>query len=94
MKVNVEELSPTKKVMHVEIPEEDVAKHLEKAFKNLKASVNLRGFRPGKVPMSILERRFGRQVHAEVSGECRSFRGVDSRFIWQGSGRSGLETSR
>jgi len=69
MKVNVEELSPTKKVMHVEIPEEDVAKHLEKAFKNLKASVNLRGFRPGKVPMSILERRFGRQVHAEVSGE-------------------------
>jgi trigger factor len=69
MKVNVEELSPTKKVMHVEIPEEDVAKHLEKAFKNLKASVNLRGFRPGKVPMSILERRFGRQVHLEVSGE-------------------------
>jgi len=69
MKVNVEELSPIKKVMHVEIPEEDVTKELEKAYRNLKSSVNLKGFRPGKVPMSILERRFGRQVHAEVSGE-------------------------
>ena len=69
MKVNVEELSPIKKVMHVEIPKEDVTKELEKAYRNLKSSVNLKGFRPGKVPMSILERRFGRQVHAEVSGE-------------------------
>ncbi len=69
MKVNVEELSPIKKVMHVEIPKEDVTKELEKAYRNLKSSVNLKGFRPGKVPMSILERRFGKQVHAEVSGE-------------------------
>lgn len=69
MKVDVEEVSPVKKVLHVEIPKEDVTQRLNTAYKNLKSSVNLRGFRPGKVPLSILERRFGSQIHAEVSGE-------------------------
>ncbi|MBW2196180.1 MAG: trigger factor family protein [Deltaproteobacteria bacterium] len=58
MKVDVEELSPVKKIMHVEIPEKDVGRQLDKAYKNLKGSIKLKGFRPGKVPLS-LKKDFG-----------------------------------
>ncbi|OEU44751.1 MAG: trigger factor [Desulfobacterales bacterium S7086C20] len=69
MKVDVEELSPVKKIIHVEIPEKDVGRQLDKAYKNLKGSIKLKGFRPGKVPLALLEKRFWKQVHAEVSSE-------------------------
>jgi trigger factor len=69
MKVTVEELSSVKKVMHVEIPEQDVNQKLDKAYKTLKNNLKLKGFRPGKVPLSLLEKRFKKEIQEEVSGE-------------------------
>jgi len=69
MKVNVEDISAVKKKMHVEIPKEDVIRELDKAYKNLKHNVKIKGFRPGKAPLSFLEKRFGKEIQAEVSGE-------------------------
>lgn len=69
MKVNVEDVSTVKKILHVEIPEVEVTQELDKAYMTLKKNVKIKGFRPGKVPLSILERRFKKDMHAEVSGQ-------------------------
>ncbi|MCD6138666.1 MAG: trigger factor [Deltaproteobacteria bacterium] len=69
MKVEVENVNTVKKVLHVEIPEEDVSRELEKAYRALKKNAKIKGFRPGKVPRSILERRFKKDVYTDVSGQ-------------------------
>jgi trigger factor len=69
MKVDVEDISTVKKVLNVEIPEAEVTRELDKAFGALQKNARIKGFRPGKVPLSILEQRFKKDVHAEVSGQ-------------------------
>ncbi len=69
MKVDVQDISTVKKVLNVEIPEPDVTRELDESYRNLKKNIKIKGFRPGKVPLSILERRFKKDVHAEVSGQ-------------------------
>jgi trigger factor len=67
MQVTVENVSSVKKTLHIEIPQEEVARELEKAYTELKKKAKVKGFRPGKVPRSVLERLFKRDVHADVS---------------------------
>jgi len=67
MQVRVEDLSSVKKVMHIEIPEEDVVQELENAYEDLRKKAKIKGFRKGKVPRSVLERMFRKDVHADVS---------------------------
>jgi len=69
MKVDVEDITPVKKILHVEIHESRVTLELDKAYRTLKKNVRIKGFRPGKVPRSILERRFEKDMYAEVSGQ-------------------------
>ena len=69
MKVDVEDISTVKKVLNVEIPEAEVTRELDKAFETLQKNARIKGFRPGKVPLSILEQRFKKDIHAEVSGQ-------------------------
>jgi len=69
MKVDVEDISTVKKTLRVEIPEEEVAREVDKAYGTLKSNVRIKGFRPGKVPRSILERRFNKEMCKEVSGQ-------------------------
>ena len=66
MKFDVEELSATKKKIKVEISAEDVDRALEKAYVDLNANVKVDGFRPGKAPRSILEKRYSESVEADV----------------------------
>ena len=66
MKVNVEEISPVKKKVNVEIPEDDVGKEIDAFYKDLKKKAKIKGFRPGKVPRDILERHFKDYVKGEV----------------------------
>jgi trigger factor len=69
MKVDVEDISTVKKTLHVEIPKEDVTRELDRAYGALKSKAKVNGFRPGKVPRSILERRFKNEMYADVTGE-------------------------
>ena len=66
MHVHVEELSPVEKKVAIEVDWPQVAKKLDEAYRELGKDVNLKGFRKGKVPRSILERMYGRQVEHEV----------------------------
>jgi trigger factor len=78
MKVTVEDRSSVKKVMHIEIPEKDVARALDAAYKNLKKSAKVKGFRPGKTPRNVLERLYKKDVHADVIGDLIQTAYVDA----------------
>jgi trigger factor len=69
MKTKLEDLSPVKKKLEVEIEAGEVAKKIDEAYRQLKKEVKLPGFRPGKVPRMLLERRFGNQVVEDVTGK-------------------------
>jgi len=67
MQFTVEDISSVKKTLHIEIPRDEVSRELDKAYHQLKKSAKIKGFRPGKVPRSVLERMFKKDVHADVS---------------------------
>ncbi len=66
MKASVEEVSPVKRKISVEIPEDEVVKEVDSFYKDLGKKAKIKGFRPGKVPRNILERYFKDYVKAEV----------------------------
>ncbi|SDI47682.1 trigger factor [Sinosporangium album] len=65
MKTAVEELSPTRVKLTVEVPFEELGPSLQAAYKKVAQQVRVPGFRPGKVPARIIEQRFGRAVVLE-----------------------------
>ena len=66
MKVTVEQISEIISRVNVELPGEAVSRQLKKAYNRLNRSAKVRGFRPGKVPLTILKRHYGDQVNQEV----------------------------
>ena len=52
--------------LEVTVPASDIAKHTESRLKEVGKTVRLPGFRPGKAPMDILQKRYGRAVMGEV----------------------------
>jgi trigger factor len=66
MKVQIENTGPFEKKIFFEIPREVVSQEVESTYKALNRNVKLKGFRPGKVPRSILERYYKAQVESEV----------------------------
>ena len=65
MKTAVEELSPTRVKLTVEVPFEELETSMQAAYKKVAQQVRVPGFRPGKVPARIIEQRFGRAVVLE-----------------------------
>lgn len=76
MKVTVEDKSSVKKILHIEIPQEDVTKELDSAYAQLKKTAKIKGFRPGKAPRSVLTRLYGKDVNSDVTGKL-----IQSGFI-------------
>jgi trigger factor len=66
MRVNVEEISPIKRKMNIELPEDRVTKEVDSFYKELNRKAKIKGFRPGRVPRNILERHFKDYVKTEV----------------------------
>ncbi len=58
-----------KRAFSVVVPAADIAERRAKRFAELVKTVNLPGFRPGKVPMSVVKTRFGAGVTGEVLDE-------------------------
>ena len=69
MQVSVEDLGSVKKVLHIEVPEEEVAREVNRAYNELKRTAKIKGFRPGKAPRAVLERHFRKDVDADVAGK-------------------------
>lgn len=62
MKSTVEQLSPTRVRINVEVPFAELEPDFQRAYKELAKQVRLPGFRPGKVPAKLLEARIGREA--------------------------------
>ncbi|OBH16673.1 trigger factor [Mycobacterium sp. E1715] len=62
MKSTVEQLSPTRVRINVEVPFAELEPDFQRAYRELAKQVRLPGFRPGKAPAKLLEARFGREA--------------------------------
>jgi trigger factor len=67
MQITVEDISPVEKRVEFEVPWTEVAPRLETAYEKLRREVRLHGFRPGKVPRSVVEKLYRGQVEDEVA---------------------------
>ena len=66
MKVTVENKKGLNKDVKVFIDKKTMDFYMNEKYEEIKSSVNLKGFRPGKVPREILKRQFGKAVFSEV----------------------------
>ncbi len=65
MNISVEELTPVDKEVKINASREDLSPKFEKAFKKYRAQIQMPGFRPGKVPLGIIKKRFGKEIELE-----------------------------
>ncbi|MBF0329240.1 MAG: trigger factor [Nitrospirae bacterium] len=61
-----EDVSSTKKRLQIEIPADQIEAEIKKALQGLQQKAKMPGFRPGKTPMSMIEKKFGKDVEAEA----------------------------
>ena len=66
MQVSVEETSSLGRKMTVQVPAEKINQEVDQRLDSMKRRVKIDGFRPGKVPMREVKRRYGGQVLQEV----------------------------
>ncbi|TVP81720.1 trigger factor [Thioalkalivibrio sp.] len=69
MQVSVEATGSLDRRMTVQFPPDRVDSEVEKRLKALTRRVRIDGFRPGKVPLKIVQQRYGAGVYQEVLGE-------------------------
>ena len=60
MKTDVEELSPTRVKLTIEVPFEELKSSVDRAYREVARQVRSPGFRPGRVPPRIIDQRIGR----------------------------------
>jgi len=66
MKVTLENKKGLNKDLKIFIDKKTMSSYMDKKYEEIKGTVNLKGFRPGKVPREILKRQFGQAVFSEV----------------------------
>ena len=69
MNVQVTESGPWRRTLEIEAPAEDVDKRLNDAYRKYSKTLNLPGFRKGKVPLIVIKRQFGPAIKGEVVQE-------------------------
>ena len=60
MKTDVEELSPTRVRLTIEVPFEELKPNLDQAYREVAKQVRVPGFRPGRIPPRVIDQRIGR----------------------------------
>ncbi|WP_440680782.1 trigger factor [Candidatus Pelagibacter sp. HIMB1623] len=66
MKVTVENKKGLNKDLKIFIDKETMNSYMDEKYEEIKGTVNLKGFRPGKVPKEVLKRQFGKALFGEV----------------------------
>ena len=60
VKTDVEELSPTRVKLTIEVPFAELKPNLDQAYREVARQVRIPGFRPGRVPPRVIDQRVGR----------------------------------
>ena len=66
MKIEIEDIDSCNKKIKFEIPHQEYDTKLKQYYQKLGREVKVPGFRAGKVPLSMLEKKFGPDVKKEV----------------------------
>ncbi|HQR49816.1 MAG TPA: trigger factor [Steroidobacteraceae bacterium] len=69
MQVSVEQTGALERRMEVSVPKERVEQAVHKRLQQVGRTAKLKGFRPGKAPLKVIQQQFGAQVRQEVVGD-------------------------
>lgn len=69
MQVSVETSNGLERKMIIDVPAENIDGAVQKRLQDMARNVKMNGFRPGKVPFSVVKKRYGAAVRQEVLGE-------------------------
>ncbi len=69
MQVSVETTGNIERKLSIVVPLERIDGEVDKRLKSMRGRVKIDGFRPGKVPMSVVSQQYGDSVYQEVVGE-------------------------
>lgn len=69
MQANLETLGSLQRKLNITVPMADIDVEVESRLKRLTRTVRIDGFRPGKVPLTVVVKQFGPQVRQEVLGD-------------------------
>src|SRR4051794_14737805 len=70
MAANVETLGTLERRVSMSVPMKEIDQQVEARLKKLARDARMPGFRPGKVPMRLVEQTYGQQVRSEVLGDA------------------------
>jgi trigger factor len=66
LSATVENISTTKKRLKIEIPSDIIEKEYTASLDNVRQRSRIPGFRPGKAPIPMIEKRFGNDIRADI----------------------------
>src|SRR5438046_6825989 len=66
MQVSLSDTGGLSRRLEVAVPATEVAREVQQRLKRLSRTARLKGFRPGKAPLTVIAKQFGDQVRAEV----------------------------
>jgi len=66
MQVSVENISTVETRLKIQVPAEEVKKKIDARLREIGKQVKLKGFRPGRIPFSVLNQRYGKQAKQEI----------------------------
>ncbi len=70
--VTVEDIGPARKCLTIEVPSEQIADKIEQSYDQLNTDAAIPGFRKGRAPRKLIERRFSSAVHDDVRAQIIS----------------------
>jgi trigger factor len=67
--IKVEDVKPSRKKLHIEVPFEKVKKKKDELIEHLRKTVNIRGFRKGKVPRDVILKTYKKDIEEDTQRE-------------------------
>ncbi len=72
MEVKIKELDEATRELVITLPIQEYEVHIDSALREAQKNIELKGFRKGKVPISIIKQKFGNEIEKEMVGELAS----------------------
>jgi len=72
MPTQLESTGTLERRLSLSVPMADIGRQVEQKLREMSRTMRMPGFRPGKVPLKMIERSYGAQVRAEVLGDAVS----------------------